>query len=64
MKVKNKIYNSQLQKNVVLARVMALNLDQVQIDAPIVGVMGELELTKVFLQSNKLVLNVLVVVKK
>ena len=43
---------------------MDLNLDTLLTDVLIVGEMEELELTKDFLLFNKLVLNVLEVVKK
>ena len=43
---------------------MVLNQAQVQIDAPIVEEMEELDLIKVFLQFNKHVLNVPEVEKK
>ena len=51
-------------ENAILAREMVLNLDQAQIDVPIVVVMEEFVQIKDFLQFNKLVLNVLEVEKK
>ena len=63
-KAKNKIFNSQLLKNVVHVREMVQNLVIVQTDVLTVAGMEELEQIKVFLQFNKLVLNVLEVEKK
>ena len=61
---KNKTFNFQLQKSVVLVEEMVLSRVQAQIDVVIVEVMVGYGQTKVFLLFNKLVLNVLVVVKK
>ena len=62
--VKNKISNSLHLKNVIPVKEMVPNLALAQIDAPIVEEMEELDLIKVSLQFNKLVLNVQEVVKK
>ena len=61
---KNRTFNSPLLKNVILVKEMVLNQAQVQIDVLIVEEMEELDLTKVSLQFNKLVLSVRAVVKK
>ena len=63
LQAKNKIFNSQLLKNVLHVREVVQNLVIVQTDVLTVVEMEELEQIKVFLQFNKLVLNVLEVEK-
>ena len=62
---KTKIFNFQLLKNVILVKEMVLSqVSTQQTDVLTVEEMEECVQTKVFLQSNKHVLSVLVVVKK
>ena len=60
----NKVEQSLVSESAILVKVMGQNLAIVQIDVLTVVEMEELEQIKVFLQSNKLALNVLVVEKK
>ena len=61
---KNKTLNFQHQNSAVLVKEMALNQDILQIDAHIVEETAELDLTKASLLFNKLVLNVMEMVRK
>ena len=61
---KNKILNFQQQNNVEHVREMVLNRAIHLTDAHIVEGMVELDLTKVFLLFNRLVLNVMEMEKK
>ena len=62
--VKNKIFNLLLLKSVTLVKEVVLNQVLAQTDVPIVEETEELDPIKAFLLFNKLVLNVLGVVKK
>ena len=60
----NKIYNSQLQQNVILAKERVQNLEQAQIDVLIAVEVEEYDLIKVFLLYNRRVHNVQGTVRK
>ena len=61
---KNRTFNSQRLKNVILVKEMVLNQALAQTDVLIAEEMEELDLIKVSLQFNKLVLSVQEVVRK